>query len=70
MKKLTLVALFSAVFSTTANADAWAFDSEDKIASASIGAVYVEVAEKTPSWTFCERDSVYLAKDYESHSFN
>lgn len=69
MKKMALIALFTAFSATAAQADTWAFDSKDKVVG-KVGAVLVEVQEQNPSWTFCEADATYLVTDYESHTFN
>lgn len=68
MKKAALVSLFTAM-SFSAQADTWAFESNEKVVDDKIGAVLVMVQEEMPSWTFSEADAQYLVKDFESYSF-
>ena len=69
MKSIILGSLLTAISVSPAFADAWAFDSKEKVVDFKVGGVLIEKQETQPSWTFCEADATYLVKEYDSHAF-
>ena len=69
MKTFAIAAVLTAITVTPAMADSWAFDSQEKVTGNKVGAVWLETQEAKPSWTFCEADSTYMVKVYDSYAF-
>ncbi len=69
MKKMSMLALSTMLFSGAALADTWAFDSNEQIKYEAAKPFMIEVLEKQPSWTFCDADAKVKRVCYESYAF-
>lgn len=69
MKKINLLAISAMFVSSSVFADTWAFDNNEEVKKEAQKPFMIEVAEKTPSWTFCDADAVVSRICYESYAF-
>lgn len=69
MKNISMLAISAMFISGSVLADTWAFDSTEQVKNEAAKPFMIEVAEKNPTWTFCEADGKVKRICYESYAF-